>query len=35
MGRVLPGYRIALLDTDGLESDQGEIAFPLARARSA
>src|SRR5208282_5810668 len=29
MGRVLPGYRIALLDTDGHESDQGEIAIPL------
>ncbi len=29
MGRVLPGYRIALLDAEGLESDQGEIAIPL------
>ena len=29
MGRPLPGYRIALLDADGLESDQGEIALPL------
>ena len=29
MGRALPGFRIALLDADGLESDQGEIALPL------
>jgi acetyl-CoA synthetase len=29
MGRPLPGYRVALLDADGLESDQGEIALPL------
>jgi acetyl-CoA synthetase len=29
MGRPLPGYRIALLDADGLESDQGEIAILL------
>ena len=29
MGRPLPGYRIALLDADGLESDHGEIALPL------
>ena len=29
MGRPLPGYRIALLDPEGLESDQGEIALPL------
>ena len=29
MGRVLPGYRIALLDAEGLESDLGEIAIPL------
>jgi acetyl-CoA synthetase len=29
MGRPLPGYRIALLDADGLEADQGEIALPL------
>src|SRR5271165_5681703 len=34
MGRPLPGYRIALLDADGLESDQGEIALPL-RPRAA
>ena len=32
MGRALPGYRIVLLDADGLESDQGEIALPLAPA---
>jgi acetyl-CoA synthetase len=29
MGRPLPGYRVALLDADGLESDEGEIALPL------
>jgi acetyl-CoA synthetase len=34
MGRPLPGYRIALLDADGLESDQGEIAI-LLRPRPA
>ena len=34
MGRPLPGYRVALIDPDGLESDTGEIALPL-RPRSA
>jgi acetyl-CoA synthetase len=29
MGRALPGYRIALLDADGHEADEGEIALPL------
>jgi acetyl-CoA synthetase len=29
MGRPLPGYRVALLDAEGLESDMGEIAIPL------
>ena len=29
MGRPLPGYRVALIDADGLESDTGEIALPL------
>ena len=29
MGRPLPGYRVVLLDPDGLESDHGEIAIPL------
>src|SRR5205814_10374688 len=29
MGRPLPGYRVALLDTDGAERDEGEIALPL------
>jgi acetyl-CoA synthetase len=29
MGRPLPGYRIALIDAEGLESDTGEIALPL------
>src|SRR5271155_6128537 len=33
MGRPLPGYRVALIDADGLESDSGEIAIPL-RPRS-
>ena len=34
MGRPLPGYRVALIDADGLEGDTGEIALPL-RPRSA
>ena len=29
MGRPLPGYRVVLLDHDGLEADHGEIAIPL------
>ena len=29
MGRPLPGYRVVLLDAEGLESDQGEIALTL------
>jgi acetyl-CoA synthetase len=29
MGRPLPGYRVALLDADGREAEQGEIALPL------
>ena len=29
MGRPLPGYRVALLDPDGQESDEGEIAHIL------
>ena len=29
MGRPMPGYHIVLLDADGLESDNGEIALPL------
>jgi acetyl-CoA synthetase len=29
MGRPLPGYRVVLLDADGLEADEGEIALPL------
>jgi acetyl-CoA synthetase len=29
MGRPLPGYRIVLIDADGLEADEGEIAVPL------
>ena len=29
MGRPMPGYRVALIDADGLESDNGEIAVPL------
>ncbi len=29
MGRPLPGWRVALLDVDGLEADEGEIAVPL------
>ena len=30
MGRPLPGYRIALLDAEGNETDEGEIALPLS-----
>jgi acetyl-CoA synthetase len=29
MGRPLPGYRVALLDADGHDADEGEIALPL------
>ncbi|MBC9071413.1 AMP-binding protein [Thauera sp. CAU 1555] len=29
MGRPLPGYRIALLDTEGRASTEGEISLPL------
>src|SRR5271165_4953816 len=29
MGRPAPGYRVVLLDADGLESDQGEISILL------
>lgn len=29
MGRPLPGYRVALLDPDGLETEEGEIALAL------
>jgi acetyl-CoA synthetase len=29
MGRPLPGYRVALLDEDGREADEGEIALAL------
>lgn len=29
MGRPLPGYRIALLDAEGNEAEEGEIALPL------
>jgi acetyl-CoA synthetase len=30
MGRPLPGYRVVLLDVEGLESDYGEISLPLS-----
>jgi acetyl-CoA synthetase len=30
MGRPLPGYRIALLDPDGAETNEGEVSIPLA-----
>ncbi|MGO9744169.1 MAG: AMP-binding protein [Roseiarcus sp.] len=29
MGRPLPGYRVVLVDPEGLEADQGEIAIPM------
>jgi len=32
VGRPLPGYRVALLDADGQESDDGEIALRLKPA---
>ena len=32
MGRALPGYRVALLDPDGRETDEGEIALLLDHA---
>jgi len=35
MGRALPGYRIALLDTDGSEAEEGEISLVLGQDRPA
>ena len=35
MGRPLPGYRVVLLDADGAESDEGEIALPLTVPNAA
>ena len=32
MGHALPGYRVALLDPDGAEADEGEIALALDMA---
>jgi acetyl-CoA synthetase len=29
MGRPLPGYRVVLLDSEGKESDEGELSLPL------
>jgi acetyl-CoA synthetase len=29
MGRPLPGWRVVLLDAEGLQADEGEIAIPL------
>jgi acetyl-CoA synthetase len=29
MGRALPGWRVVLLDAEGLQADEGEIAIPL------
>ncbi|KTC63069.1 AMP-dependent synthetase [Pseudomonas fluorescens ABAC62] len=29
MGRPLPGYRVALLDSDGVLASEGEVALPL------
>jgi acetyl-CoA synthetase len=31
MGRPMPGYRIALVDDEGREGDEGEICLPLAQ----
>jgi acetyl-CoA synthetase len=33
MGKPMPGFRIALLDGDGKESEQGEISLPLGAQR--
>jgi acetyl-CoA synthetase len=33
MGRPMPGYEVALLDVDGNEADEGEIALRLGAAR--
>ena len=33
MGLPLPGYRVALLDAAGVESDEGEISIALGEAR--
>ncbi len=33
MGRPLPGYRVVLLDADGKEADEGEIALALTPGR--
>ncbi|MGE8067108.1 AMP-binding protein [Pseudomonas sp. NPDC089569] len=30
MGRPLPGYRVTMLDPDGLPATEGEVALPLA-----
>jgi acetyl-CoA synthetase len=35
MGRALPGYRVVLLDADGGESTEGEIALPLTVPNAA
>jgi acetyl-CoA synthetase len=35
MGRALPGYRVALLDADGAEADEGEISLALDGQRPA
>ncbi len=35
MGRALPGYRIALLDTEGQPADEGEICIDLAHRPTA
>ncbi len=31
MGRPLPGYRIELLDVDGMPASEGEVSLPLAQ----
>jgi acetyl-CoA synthetase len=35
MGRALPGYRVALLDADGAEAEEGEISLVLGDDRPA
>jgi acetyl-CoA synthetase len=35
MGRPMPGYRVGLLDPEGTEVDEGEVALPAAEHRPA
>jgi acetyl-CoA synthetase len=35
MGRPLPGYRLAILDGDGVPAPEGEISLPVGHSRPA